>query len=164
MAGFDRRISAPAKGWSAFGCPGASGYEIIPKSDPRRIPATPINDNDLIWAEGRPQLVTNLRRERGSGLAAAKRDEFRSLHGRLYCERCEMDPVETFASELGEPCIEVHHNAGHVADMGADDRTRLTDLQCLYANCHRVTHRELKTAALMSATAEQEPQAVSVSL
>jgi 5-methylcytosine-specific restriction protein A len=43
---------------------------------------------------------------------------------------------------FGDACIEVHHHAVAVAKMDGKARTRLADLQCLCANCHRIVHRE----------------------
>jgi hypothetical protein len=119
------------------------GYPIIAKGE-LAPPDAALLDQDRVWAEGRPRLVMHLRRERALGLAAAKRQEFKALHGRLFCERCGMDPVETFGSTMGEACIEVHHRETQVAHMEEGHETRLEELQCLCANCHRVTHRELK--------------------
>jgi 5-methylcytosine-specific restriction protein A len=36
----------------------------------------------------------------------------------------------------------VHHRTTAVAKMNGTTRTRLSDLQCLCANCHRLVHRE----------------------
>jgi hypothetical protein len=122
----------------------AAGYEIVPKNQPAETDAGLLSQEDRVWSEGRPRLISHLRRERSTGLASAKRDHFRALHGRLFCERCGMDPVSVFGSEVGEACIEVHHHGTHVAEMTADHLTTLQDLKCLCANCHRVTHRELR--------------------
>lgn len=122
----------------------SNGYRIVPKGDAVESDPTLVSDEDRTWAEGWPRLVTHLRRERGTGLAAAKRAHFRGLHGRLFCERCGMDPVEAFGSLHGEACIEVHHSDTHVGDMRRGHETRLEELRCLCANCHRVTHSELK--------------------
>lgn len=122
----------------------AAGYEIVAKGEPAVSDDAPVTEEYRLWSEGRLQLISHLRRERGTGLAAAKRDHFRAIHGRLFCERCKMDPVQVFGSGDGEACIEVHHSNTHIADMADDHQTRLDDLQCLCANCHRVTHRELK--------------------
>lgn len=124
----------------------AAGYDIVSKGGNAQQDAIQLNEEDRVWSEGKPKLVTHLRRERGTGLAAAKRDYFRSVYGRLFCERCKLDPVESFGSEFGEACIEVHHSGTHVVNMPGDHQTRLEDLQCLCANCHRITHRELKEA------------------
>lgn len=121
----------------------AHGYAIVAKGDSDSVDPALVSDEDRSWAEGKLKLVAHFRRERGAGLASAKRDQFRARNGRLYCERCEMDPAEMYGV-LGEACIEVHHRDTHVAAMDERHRTRLDDLQCLCANCHRVTHRELK--------------------
>lgn len=120
-----------------------NGYPIVPKNAEIDDDPAIVDDEDRAWAEGGGKLVTHLRRERATGLAAAKRAHFRSVHGRLYCERCEMDPVAEYGL-VGESCIEVHHRATAVADMDDGHETRLEDLLCLCANCHRVTHRELR--------------------
>jgi hypothetical protein len=125
-----------------------AGYEIVPKGKQATTDTVLITDEDRVWSEGRPRLITHLRRERGSGLAAAKRDQFRAIHGRLFCERCNLDPIETFGSNVGEACIEVHHTSTLVSEMAGGHQTRLEDLQCLCANCHRVTHRELREAVI----------------
>jgi len=97
------------------------------------------------WTEGKPRLVTHVRKERGAGLAKAKKAEFRRLHGKLICERCGTDPVVEYQSEHGEACIEVHHNTVQVQDMDEGHMTTLEDRQCLCANCHRFVHRLLKS-------------------
>lgn len=100
--------------------------------------------DDEKFAEGTPILRSHMRRERASGLAARKKAHFRDGHGgRLYCERCKLDPVAIYG-EVGDAVIEVHHAATMVADMPPGYVTRLEDLQCLCANCHRLTHAELR--------------------
>lgn len=56
-----------------------------------------------------------------------------------------MKPIEVYGGEVGEACIEVHHTKP-IADMKEGDTTKLEDLQCLCASCHRVVHRELRIA------------------
>jgi hypothetical protein len=119
----------------------AAGYKIVAKDEPS-APA-PAGLTDAEWEEGTPKMRSHVRRERGSGLAAAKRDEFRRVHGRLFCELCKMDPVKEYGDPIGEACIEVHHATVQVQEMGASHRTKLADLQCLCASCHRVVHRRL---------------------
>lgn len=96
------------------------------------------------WAEGKPRLQAHRKRERGHGLAKAKKSQFRRLHGgMLFCEVCGMSPVQEYGDDLAESCIEVHHAATQVRDMSEGHRTRLSDLQCVCANCHRLIHRRL---------------------
>ena len=80
--------------------------------------------------------------ERAPDLAQMKKRRFRELHGHLFCERCGLVPSQNLGP-FGDACIEVHHNTVAVAEMDGKTRTRLADLQCLCANCHRIVHREL---------------------
>lgn len=138
-------------GTSCFRIIAAAGYPIVAKHEPP--PAEPgLSDDDRQWAEGHKRLVTHLKRERGHGLSAAKRAQFRAEHGHLLCERCDLNPVEHFGGVDGEACIEVHHDRIAVSDMKPGHRTELEDLKCLCANCHRVVHRELKRAALAASS------------
>ena len=102
----------------------------------------PPDPADREWVEGNPKLVTHLRRERGSGLAKVKKDAFKLEHGRLFCEECKMDPIEVYGQN-GEACIEVHHKLS-LSAIQAARQTRLKDLKCVCANCHRIIHRELR--------------------
>lgn len=119
-----------------------AGYDIVPR-DEKYKPNDTILLEDRLWAEGNARLVTHLRRERASGLAQAKKDSFIRIHGQLSCEHCGIDPVSEYGPH-GDACIEVHHRATQVENMTASHRTRLEDLMCLCANCHRVEHRRLK--------------------
>jgi hypothetical protein len=101
----------------------------------------PPSDNDRSWAEGDKKKVAHLRRERASGLAARKKSDFIERNGKLACERCGLIPSETLGSN-GEAVIEVHHK-WPLSEAQTDTRTRLEDLSCLCANCHRITHREM---------------------
>lgn len=122
----------------------AAGYKIVSKDETVPTPSIPYSDEDREWAEGKPKLAAHLRRERASGLAQAKKDQFVRLHSRLTCERCGMDPVEVYGLPEGAACMEVHHHSVQVEEMSETHRTRLEDLKCLCANCHRVVHRLLK--------------------
>lgn len=99
---------------------------------------------DEEYQEGTLKLRRHLQRERSPGLATRKKEDFRKRHGKLYCERCELDPVAAYGAEHGAAIIEVHHAAIMVGEMGENHRTKLDDLQCLCANCHRLTHAELR--------------------
>lgn len=119
-----------------------AGYRIVAKGDPSPVDRVPANAEDRTWAEGRPKLVTHLKRERAAGLAAAKKAHFIKTHGRLWCERCRLDPLEKYGPDTGAACIEVHHRTP-LAEIVQGQVTTLDDLMCLCANCHRVIHCEL---------------------
>ena len=120
-----------------------AGYRIVAKQEAIEQPE-PLSDDDRFWVEGSPRLVSHLRRERGRGLSSAKKANFIRQHGRLFCERCKMEPLQVFGDQDGDACIEVHHHSTAVAEMDERHETHLDDLQCLCANCHRYTHRVMK--------------------
>jgi hypothetical protein len=122
---------------------GAAGFEVIPRGEQPSSTAVPISSEDREWTEGRPKLVQHLKRERAPGLARAKKMSFLRLHGKLRCERCGLVPEEVLG-EFGDACIEVHHKRIGVGEMGNGDRTRLQDLECLCANCHRIVHASIR--------------------
>jgi 5-methylcytosine-specific restriction protein A len=125
----------------------AAGYEIVAKGEPgQRREEPPADSLEFdVWDEGAQKLVSHLKRERGRGLARAKKAEFRRLHeGGLFCERCASDPVVDYKTEHAEACIEVHHAKTQVSEMAGEHKTKLEDLQCLCANCHRLVHRLLR--------------------
>lgn len=123
-----------------------AGFIPVPKGGTTETLPLPPSPEDLEWTEGGKVLVTHLRSERAPGLAQAKKADFKFHHGRLFCEKCGMDPLTAYG-EHGESCIEVHHSKIQVKDMLKKHVTVLEDLQCLCANCHRVEHRRLKGEA-----------------
>jgi hypothetical protein len=71
----------------------AARYTIVPKGNGEMATSiTQLSATDREWTEGRPRLVSHLRRERRSGLAAAKKAAFIREHGKLFCERCGLIP------------------------------------------------------------------------
>lgn len=118
----------------------ANGHTPISSREDR----ADLSSADLYWTEGDFRLVSHLRRERASGLSAAKKTAFVKEHGKLYCEKCQFDPVAAYEDEAASACIEVHHSAVAVSKMTSGHETRLVDLQCLCANCHRFVHANLK--------------------
>jgi uncharacterized protein YbaR (Trm112 family) len=103
-----------------------------------------LSAEDQEWTEGNPKLVAHLVKERARGLAQAKKSQFKREHGKLYCERCGLDPVAHYKTAHAEACIEVHHHTVHVREMMEEHRTNLEAVQCLCANCHRLVHKLLK--------------------
>lgn len=129
----------------------AAGYLIVPKGEPAPTAEeiAQVQDvlasgaGDTISHEGTIKLVMHMRRERDPELSSKKKAAFIEEHGFLYCERCRMNPSDHYKADVATACIEVHHAKVQVKDMQHGHLTTLDDLQCLCANCHRVTHREL---------------------
>lgn len=103
--------------------------------------------NDPEYREGSLRLKTHLQRERRWGLAKRKKEEMIKAHGKLFCEHCKLDPGEAFGLPIGNAVIEVHHALVAVGDMQDGHTTKLSDLQCLCANCHRLVHADIRSAA-----------------
>lgn len=112
------------------------------------------------WEEGDIVLRVHRRRERARTLAKAKRDDFRRKHnGRLYCENCKRNPSAYYKGPAGDAAIDVHHKATAVSEMKPGHQTKLKDLVCLCANCHRVEHRRAVMARAASAKASSDAAA-----
>ncbi|MGM9489769.1 HNH endonuclease [Ideonella sp. YS5] len=129
----------------------AAGYEIALKGQSGQRREEPNSGTSEVneWNEGAKKLVSHLKRERGRGLATAKKAAFREEHdGKLFCQRCTKDPVVEYETEHAESCIEVHHATMQLSEMEEGHTTNLEELQCLCANCHRLVHRLLRLGLL----------------
>ena len=104
----------------------------------------PVSPEDRVWIEGSPRRTTHLRRERNSRAVREKKEAFRIEHGRLKCEECGVVPEDVYES-YGDACIEVHHKQP-LSDLPSASETRLEDLMCVCANCHRILHQKLRDA------------------
>ena len=132
------------RGTPCFKILASAGYRIVRKdSDPALTGRAQVSP-DQDWLEGGKKLVMHLVSERDASLSPAKKAAFIRQYGRLYCERCGFEPAKHYDFEVADSCIEVHHHSVQVKDMKRDHKTKLDDLECLCANCHRVTHRELR--------------------
>jgi len=121
-----------------------AGYMIIPKGE--IIPVELDEDiNESEWIEGSKVLRSHFVKERKRGASKAKKAQNRREFGTLTCEICKCKPVEEYGTELAESCIEVHHANVQVNEMADNHKTRLKDLMCLCANCHRLEHKKLRS-------------------
>ncbi|MFD9098457.1 HNH endonuclease [Streptomyces collinus] len=88
--------------------------------------------------EGRLLVRRALARERDPKLRSLKIEQIRRQGLQVRCEVCDFDFARTYG-DLGEGYIEVHHVAPlHISGPRV---TKLEDLACLCANCHRMCHR-----------------------
>jgi hypothetical protein len=124
----------------------AAGFAIVDKAGAAPESNLPASEEES-WAEGSPRLTKHIRRERARGLSQAKKSSFMAANdGRLFCEECGFEPAKVHDDSLANACIEVHHRSVMVALMDTSHRTKLADLQCLCANCHRLVHARLREA------------------
>ncbi|MEU9481089.1 HNH endonuclease [Streptomyces sp. NPDC048191] len=104
------------------------------------IPPQPdeVDETGATAIEGRLLVRRALARERDPRLRKLKIEQARRRGRPLHCEVCAFDFAHTYG-ELGDGYIEVHHVTPlHVS---GSRETRLDDLACLCANCHRMCHR-----------------------
>jgi hypothetical protein len=140
------RVASPShftsgEGSVCFDVLRSHGYQIGPKGfDTVEQPS--IDEFD----EGSKVLRMHAKRERSAAAAKAKKAEYFAQHGKLGCERCDEDLSARYGAAAAA-CIEVHHAKLAVSEMPVGYRTKLADLQCLCANCHRVVHHELRVAS-----------------
>lgn len=88
--------------------------------------------------EGRGLTRQHQVRERNQRLVQRRKEQFRKLHGRLFCEVCGFDFAEVYGKR-GEGFIECHHTRP-LHSLKPGDKTRLADLALLCSNCHRMIH------------------------
>jgi len=88
--------------------------------------------------EGKVLTRLHRYRERNRSLVNAKKKEVLQKQGRLQCEVCGFDFAETYGP-AGEGIIDVHH-IKPVHTLKPGEKTKLTELVLLCANCHRLVH------------------------
>ena len=118
-----------------------AGFRVVPKHEVVKVG---IELEEGEWEEGKRVITSHITRERAAGLAKAKKAQFVRINGVLKCEHCKEIPAQKYGTELADSCIEVHHARTLVSDMPAEHKTRLEDLECLCANCHRLVHRKMR--------------------
>lgn len=157
-------------GWSqpCFEILQAAGYDIIRKvdaekeADRRRTRSTRptaevdqevatvgIDPEERSWIEGDKRMATHLRleRKRSTKAAAAKRAQVRAANnGLLACDYCSTDWYDIYGHAIAEAIFDVHHTIP-LKDMDDGHETKVEDLLCLCANCHRAEHRRLSLGA-----------------
>lgn len=97
------------------------------------------DEDDEGSEEGRILTRVHKMRERDSGLARKKKQKVLSLTGRLQCEACSFDFALVFG-ELGNGFAECHHSRP-ISTLKPGEKTKLSDLHIVCANCHRMLHQ-----------------------
>jgi 5-methylcytosine-specific restriction protein A len=85
-------------------------------------------------------VVTQLHRirERNRAIVSKRKAQALRQHGALRCEACGFVYAEAYG-ERGQNFVECHH-VKPLSEIRPGERTRLTDLALLCANCHRMIH------------------------
>ena len=107
---------------------------------PKKLWEEATDDSDLDEAaEGKVLTRLHKVRERNRELVQRKKKKVAEQTGCLACDVCSFDFGRRYG-DLGEGFIECHHTLP-LSVSSPGERTRLTDLALVCANCHRMLHR-----------------------
>ncbi|MFF3307144.1 HNH endonuclease [Streptomyces sp. NPDC002952] len=111
---------------------GSGALQLLPEQPDE------FDDTGATAIEGRLLVRQALVRERDPKLRQRKIKQVRRTGLPLSCEVCDFDFARVYG-RLGENFIEVHHVTP--LHISGQRETKLDDLACLCANCHRMCHR-----------------------
>lgn len=111
----------------------------IESASPESVALVGADEPDIVEAE-EGKVLTRLHRyrERSRALVDAKKKEVLRKNGCLKCEACGFNFAEVYGP-AGNGIIDVHHTKP-VHTLTPGERTKLSELALLCANCHRVIH------------------------
>jgi 5-methylcytosine-specific restriction protein A len=110
--------------------------------DNYRLVDIPISQDDEAeeeFAEGRLLTRLHILRERNQSLVKKKKEHVLKETSKLLCEVCNFDFATTYG-DLGVGFAECHHTKP-LSTFQPNDKTKLSDLAIVCANCHRMLHQ-----------------------
>ena len=114
--------------------------KAIADNFPALDPVAPTEDDyDEEASEGKVLTRVHKSRERNSKIVQRKKKRILDEAGSLVCEACGFDFVKKYG-ELGYGFAECHHSKP-VSELEPGEKTRISDLRVVCANCHRMIHR-----------------------
>jgi 5-methylcytosine-specific restriction protein A len=103
------------------------------------------SDTDDEFPEGKELTRIHKSKERNSQVVIKKKEKVLRESGNLACEVCGFDFVK-FYGQIGYGFAECHHIIP-LSMLRDEQKTKLSDLAIVCANCHRILH---KTRPLLS--------------
>lgn len=97
------------------------------------------NEDEEEFREGKILTRLHKQKERNSRAVRRKKEKVLQETDRLTCEVCGFDFGEKYG-ELGHGFAECHHKEP-VSELDENQKTKLSDLAIVCANCHRMIHR-----------------------
>jgi len=121
-----------------------AAIRITAESSTREAQALAGDDEPGIEEAEEGKILTRLHRyrERSRTLVEAKKKEVLQKQGCLQCEACGFDFAKKYGP-AGDGIIDVHHTKP-VHTLKPGEKTKLSELALLCANCHRVVHSKRK--------------------
>ncbi len=105
---------------------------------PADAPAAPEPEEEE-YPEGRILLRWHRTRERNTTKVQERKRQALEKNGKLACEACGFD-FRAVYGDLGDGFIECHHTVP-VSRLAPGQKTKVSDLALVCANCHRMLHR-----------------------
>lgn len=129
--------------WAVTDYDPAKGEFVIVRGATPIAPAVEAPDVEMAWFEGsRRRLFVYHRRREAAARRAKIADTLARKKGRLVCEvpKCGFDFAKRYG-ELGIGYAQVHHKLALSKAPREGQKTKLTDLAIVCANCHVMIHR-----------------------
>jgi hypothetical protein len=115
-------------------------YEVIDRRGKTKAETIIANEDDeSAFPEGRERFGKHRTLERDGAISRKAKAKRLKETGRLECEVCGFDFVETYGT-VGTGFIEAHHTIP-VASLDGREKTKISDLALVCSNCHRMLHR-----------------------
>lgn len=118
-----------------FGTSNAGSTKVL--EDVENLPAVDIEEV-VEGKEGKLLTRWHSYRERDRNLVKKAKALFKAKNGNLYCEVCNLDPVERYG-ERGEGRIHAHHRTP-VEELMPGSVTKAEDLAMVCPTCHDIIH------------------------
>lgn len=99
----------------------------------------PPEENEEEFAEGSVLTRTHRIRERNPSITKRKKTQVLAQTGKLECTICGFNFAIVYG-HIGNGFAECHHNKP-VSELIPGEKTKLSDLSIICANCHRMIHR-----------------------
>ena len=116
---------------------------------------TDLLDGDIEEAEeGRVITALHRRYERDKRIVQKAKKRMLAVLGHLACEACGFDFRERYGAH-GEGFIECHHT-WPVHTLKPGEKTKISDLRLLCANCHRMIHAKREWLSIEEANRDPE--------
>ena len=96
-------------------------------------------EDDEEFEEGRVLTKLHKIRERSPSVSRRKKAEVLKITGKLECEVCGFN-FHSFYGDIGQGVAECHHTKP-VSELQKGEKTKLSELSILCANCHRIIHK-----------------------
>jgi 5-methylcytosine-specific restriction protein A len=112
---------------------------VVNKGKISKLSEFNVAEDDEEFPEGKELTRLHKQKERNPKVVQKKKNQVLHSNGKLACEVCGFDFAK-FYGKLGYGFAECHHTIP-VSKLFDGQKTKLSDLTIVCANCHRMLHR-----------------------